>query len=152
MARLVAPEAYQRDDDRKVGLGPRGPALEARGGDDGRGQTARGEGDVEEDVEAPRLGLGERAERADLETDGLDVDARLQVVERHEGEEPGPVAPREHVAEPRRDVTELAPAALDVARVADERLAAALAAADVGAVHADDVVAALVAAAERGPV
>ena len=47
---------------------------------------------------------------------------------------------------------ELAPAALNVARVADERLAAALAAADVGAVHADDVFAALVAAAERGPV
>ena len=45
---------------------------------------------------------------------------------------------------------ELAAAALDVTRVADERLAAALAAADVGAVHADDVVAALVAAAERG--
>ena len=50
------------------------------------------------------------------------------------------------------DGAELAAAALDVARVADERLAAALAAADVGAVHADDVVAALVAAAERGPV
>ena len=49
-----------------------------------------------------------------------------------------------------RDGAELAAAALDVARVADERLAAALAAADVGAVHADDVVAALVAAAERG--
>ena len=51
-----------------------------------------------------------------------------------------------------RDGPELAAAALDVARVADERLAAALAAADVGAVHADDVVAALVATAERGPV
>ena len=36
----------------------------------------------------------------------------------------------------RRDGAELAAAALDVARVADERLAAALAAADVGAVHA----------------
>ena len=36
----------------------------------------------------------------------------------------------------RRDGPELAAAALDVARVADERLAAALAAADVGAVHA----------------
>ena len=57
----------------------------------------------------------------------------------------------ERVAEPRRDGAELAPAALEVARVTDERLAAALAAADVGAVHADDVVAALVAAAERGP-
>ena len=51
-----------------------------------------------------------------------------------------------------RDGAELAPTRLDVARVADERLAAALAAADVGAVHAHDVVAALVAAAERGPV
>ena len=59
---------------------------------------------------------------------------------------------REGVAEARRDGAELAAAALDVTRVADERLAAALAAADVGAVHADDVVAALVAAAERGPV
>ena len=58
----------------------------------------------------------------------------------------------ERVAEPRRDGAELAAAALEVARVTDERLAAALAAADVGAVHADDVVAALVAAAERGPV
>ena len=44
----------------------------------------------------------------------------------------------ERVAEARRDGAELAAAALDVARVADERLAAALAAADVGAVHADD--------------
>ena len=35
-----------------------------------------------------------------------------------------------------RDGAELAAAALDVARVADERLTAALAAADVGAVHA----------------
>ena len=43
---------------------------------------------------------------------------------------------RERVAEPRRDGAELAAAALDVARVADERLAAVLAAADVGAVHA----------------
>ena len=49
-----------------------------------------------------------------------------------------------------RDGPELAPTALEVARVTDECLAAALAAADVGAVHADDVVAALVAAAERG--
>ena len=49
-----------------------------------------------------------------------------------------------------RDGAELAAAALEVARVTDERLAAALAAADVGRVHADDVVAALVAAAERG--